>query len=456
MLRFLKISAKILLALVGLVLLAYLAVLAINRNDRPSSDAVHRLVRVVSELPHVRPRDNGYVYVVGFGAAKGEDPLALGTQRIAWTFKAGPGAHIYFPTKDYDREAAQTPDMKALGATCKSVGEACVAALERNNDTIAKWLAAEAWILDRYTTLLSLPGWRETSALGYDLPMPTYGLLLDAQRLHLLRAWNLAGRGDAAAVSDLLARDGDFWRRTLAGADTLIVKMIATAAVKRNFEWGNVILRRLPPAASAAAIPGHWRTPVSRAERAMMRVSAGEFMLFAASLRSLLASEMDPEMEEGFVKEAGSALITPMFQPRDSENQYAALVSSVADTLDVPIEAYPAALGRAREIVAKTVDNSFDWSLYNWPGNIVIGAGAPDFSGYGAKIADLEGVRRLALLAAELRIAKVEPGDMVKRLVEAKLRDPYADKPFGWDAGSGTVVFTGLEPVSRGRHTMLY
>lgn len=451
--RILKIAAPILLALALLPVLAYLGVLVVNRKDQPQGAAVVRLVRLVSAIPEVRPQDNGYVYVMGFGAAMDQDPLALGTQRVAWTFQAGPGEHADFPTKDYPREEGRTNAMTVLGDACRSVDRACLAELEKGGATIDHWLGADGWILHRYQKLLSLPEWRETAALDAGLPFPPYGLVLDGQRLLLLQAWNDAGRGDTAAVKDQLQRDGVFWRRTLAASDTVLAKMIAMGGIKRHYEWGNLIMRRLPHDKAPSAVPEHWRTPFTQLERSMLRLSAGEFMFAAANARSLPPTRL---REIASARDVVTALTMPLFQPHDYENRYATLVTSVADTLDVPIESYPAAARQARVILEKAVAGAFDQPLYNWPGNELIARGAPDLIGFAVRVADLEGVRRLALLATELRLADAAPTDMLARLSAAPLRDPYSGKPFGWDAGAGTLIFVGVYDGPYGRHALLY
>ena len=67
-----------------------------------------------------------------------------------------------------------------------------------------------------------------------------------ASGLLLLQAKVLADDGDVAAASALLASDARFWRMVHASADSLITKMIAGAALRRHFEWGNLVLRGFP------------------------------------------------------------------------------------------------------------------------------------------------------------------------------------------------------------------
>ena len=140
----------------------------------------------------------------------------------------------------------------------------------------------------------------------------------------------------------------------------------------------------------------------------------------------------------------------------DYKNRYAAFITGVSDTLDVPYPAHPAAALRARALAETTSAQAFDHPLYNWPGNALLKAGPPDFVRYAVVVADLEGMRRLALLAVELRAAQVLPAEMPRRLQEAVLRDPYDGKPFRWDASAGALVFVGRQDLPRGRYAVLY
>ena len=65
--------------------------------------------------------------------------------------------------------------------------------------------------------------------------------------LYLLEAWLRADAGDRDGVRDALDADLEFWRRALRDSDILLAKAIAESYVRRHFQWGNLILRRLPP-----------------------------------------------------------------------------------------------------------------------------------------------------------------------------------------------------------------
>ncbi len=458
-----KLIGWLLLTLIGIAVLVYLAVLFINRNDRPVAPAAVRLGQLAASLPAVPDNDNGYVFVMGFGAGKNEDPVVNGAKQIAWmrqmAAQEGTGANWHAPFKEQAPNQAFDAATTKLGERCKKVDRACLAALEAGGDAIASWLSTELWVLQRYQALITRPAWRNTAPLDSRLPFPRFAPLLYAQRLQFLQAWTAAGHGDAQAVTRLLDNDAVFWRTVLASSDSLIIKIIAVAAVKRNFEWGNLILRRLPPSVAGGAVPDTWQRALSTAERSLLLASSGEFAYIASTVKMRgrgKFTQFDESLAHSTIGKLADAVLAPTFQPQDFLNRHAAMLAAVSDTLDVPLMDYPEALARARKVAAQHADAAFDDPLYNGFGDLLLNVGAPDFTAYSAKINDLEGVRRLALLASELRASHTAPAAMAHALARATLRIPYNDKPFGWNTKAAALVFNGLAPGTHGSVLLLY
>jgi hypothetical protein len=82
--------------------------------------------------------------------------------------------------------------------------------------------------------------------------------------------------------------------------------------------------------------------------------------------------------------------------------------------------------------------------------------GTGDYSSYGARVSDIEGVRRAALLAAELRSRKVTAAEVSAQLAASSVRVPYTGEPFTWDEKEKAVIFQGLEPEERARYRFVY
>jgi hypothetical protein len=460
--RTIKIAAWALLALVCVVALAVATIMFINRSDRPESAAARALDVSLLQLPAVPDADNGFVYLLGLGAGPDSDPVALGLQRVAWSHavtKDSDNVPGSFPTADSAPVLSYPPDMAAIRNQCQAVDRACAALLEKRAGAIDAWLAAQAFALERYQTMLTRPQWRETTAFDVRLPSPDYGVAIDGQHLQMLQAWRLAGKGDARGVKALLDADTAFWRMTMASADSMLAKTVAAVALKRQFQWGNLALRRLPAARAGEALPDQWRAELSPLERSLLRACAGEYQAVVTTtrfFRSDVSRVSDDTPGEISMYDVATALLMPTFQRQDYKNRYAALATAVASSLDVPYRAYPGALLQARRMVARSADGAFEHALYNWPGNALFASGSPDHTGFGTRAADVEGARRLALLAAALRQGGVVAEQVRERLGATALREPYEGRPFLWDPATGSIVFVGLEPGPRGRHLMVY
>lgn len=454
----LKVAGWIVVGLLALVAVGYLLLLAINWNDQPASAAARRLEQVFAAgAPPVPEADNGFVYWIGFGAQQQVDPMLLGAQRIGWSHQMAKTVDAVLPASfpgtdmTFAKPAAAMADIER---ECRWAEPACVAALAGKDTVIDAALAADALLLARYQTLLSKPGWQATMPVDGRLPFPNLAAPVKGQGLLMLRAWREAGKGNAGEVARMLAADGVFWRRVAASPNSLIFKMVATAALRRHFAWGNLILRRLPPERAYAAVPEHWHRALSLPEHSMLHAYAYEYKYLGSSVDTLyLQAGMT---EDGYLDEVMGSLLAPLFKVQDFKNMYAQRLSAESDTLNVPYPQFAAALQRTRADNKAMLASAGELHAYNLAGRILIAIGDVDFTKYAARVADLEGVRRAALLTVELRKQQLSAAQLPQALADASLRDPYHSVPFGWDGAAASIVFTGLEALPRGRHAFLY
>src|ERR1700757_1833699 len=70
------------------------------------------------------------------------------------------------------------------------------------------------------------------------LPIAPFASILEGQKVLLPQPWTYANAKNAAGVRESLSKDMRFWRHTLEHSDFLITKMIAVAALKRDFKLG--------------------------------------------------------------------------------------------------------------------------------------------------------------------------------------------------------------------------
>lgn len=457
--KFLRIVVAAGAIIFGLLLLVYAVVLAINWNDRPPSEIAEELEASYRDRAHVDEADNGYVYMLGFSVGVAQDPSYWGKERIAWARRlynrprAAPGDA--YPGEDYEYKAARSPSVEALSRACQTADAACFDALS-NEQGVSEWLATEAWLLERYRTLIGHPAWFEAVPFDARAPFPPYLQVLEGQRLLFVRAWQLAGQGNASAVRTLLEEDVRFWREVLADADILVTKMVATSALRRHFAGANLVLQRFPPDGVMAGVPELWKEPISDQERSLLRCLTGEWKFATTTLEQ--AKERDTNALATFGDETIPqrllwTLLKPTLQRQDFSNRYAALVTSLAATLDVPYMQFPAAVQRAKRIEQQAANGTPSGKIYNPIGDLTFSSRGEEFSTYAAAVADLEGVRRIALLSAQLRQQGLHPQQVASKLSDAVNPGPYG-KPLRWDASEQAIVFTGLLPGERGRYTM--
>ena len=155
---------------------------------------------------------------------------------------------------------------------------------------------------------------------------------LGFQRLEFLRLRALADAGKVDEVRDALEADLTFWRLVFRNSDILITKMIALAAVRQHFFYGNLVLRHLPADKSATAIPASWTQPFTTEELSMLRTLAGELEYMQREIRLQYAADDgtvyddDGEVMVGYsgavVRSVMIASLT-FHSRRSDENRYA-------------------------------------------------------------------------------------------------------------------------------------
>lgn len=449
------------LASAGLLIVTVLVLLGINWRDQPPSEAAIRLTKLSASQSAVADQDNAYVYMMGFSADPAQEPQALGVKRIAWVqaqFEKSPDDFTGdLPDKEHDFKPQRSAELQALLKTCNTVDAPCLKALENGGKTLAAWIASEPLLLERYKALLTRPAYVQRLPFSMNAPLPPYAKVYEGQKLLLAQAWQLAGQGDAVGVNKLLAQDIQFWRQNLAASDALIAKMIATRAIQRHFMWGNVVLRRLPPALMTHGIPQAWMTPISEAERAMLPSLTGEWVVTSSIFKQTKA-------RGAAMLGINSGLPAPLFkfllQPQDSSNKFAEQLTTSNAALQASYTQYPAVVEQAQHISDITNSESqfifFTKHVYNPVGAFLLTLDSEDPIWQAVRVSDLEGLRRVTVLTTELRSQGIASGQLAQKLNDAAARNPYTNQPFIWDDSAKAVVFTGLEKGERGHHALFY
>ena len=326
----LKIIGAILLGLVSLAVLLYVIGVAVNWRDQPPSAAALEMKRILADRAPVADADNGFVYMLGFPVLASEDPQKAGASRKAWleAVNHDPGQIDADPTKeDLNFNEAKSRSTEGLKRNCgDSHSVEC-----RDAFLAARSLprsALEDLHLTRYRALLQRPAWREVVPFDIRAPLPRFGDIMEGQRLLFI---DLAARAKSAPpgeVAPALRTDLAFWRETQKSADYLISRMIAVAALRQHFYFGNLVLREMPGDRTEAIEA--WGVPFSAGELSMRRTMAGELYFAEGMMLSwhrnsdgfLFVSDGEGVALPGRI---ASSLVRPYYQHQDQMNYYAAL-----------------------------------------------------------------------------------------------------------------------------------
>lgn len=395
----LKLLLKMVASFLALLFLLIAFVFFINREDKPPSESVIKLQRIAAASTPVKDRDNAFVYVMGFSASDNADVMTEGA------------AHV-----EQMRKSMETP------------GPIDVAEIR-----VQEQLQREpAKLIERYERLLEFKQWQEIRQGDQRPLIAAFGRVFEAQRQMYLKALSLETNEDAADCKRMLEKDYRFWRMILAESASVNVKMIAARSIELHFEMGNLVVRRFPPALTMVAIPEGWREPFSSRERSLAKMMANEWIFY--DLRP------DDERSKNLVSMLFGSFL---YQPQATSNANADRMLRVVGLYDRDYAAIPQAAATFLATYGTEKKAAADIGVYNPVGRILLNMEGMDaYTRYGFRVANLEGMRRVALLASQLRSSGAKGNDVAEGVRTSDLRDPYDGKEFAWDPGQGAFLFS--------------
>jgi hypothetical protein len=456
--KVLKIVGVGLLGISGLVVLLYLIGLAVNWRDQPPSKAALQIKQILADRAPVADADNGFVYAMGFSVPAPADPQSAGALRTAWleAVNRDPEQIDADPVKkDVSFNAAVSRSMERVKGACTDAhsGEcrdAYLAALPQPRTTL------EELQLTRYRALLQRPAWREVVPLDIRMPIARFGDIIGGQRLLFVDLGARAKSAPPAEIAQALNSDLAFWREVQKSSDYLITKMIAVAALRQHFFFGTLVLREMP--AGQAEVIGQWSVPFSTEELSMRRTMAGELTFAEGQMGQwTIGADLqtnDPDDPRLTLRaRIATVLARPFFQRQDQINYYAAEYLDFTKRFEVPIDRYFEV-----EAAVEALRPEMSLHVYNLTGHIFRGlSGTWNFTSYAIRVGSIEGMRRAALLTAQLRDRAVPLENMAKEVSGAGLRDPFDREPFEWDTEGRAVVYVGPDAErDRQRHPYFY
>lgn len=443
--------------LIAIAVLAYGALLLINWRDDPASAAAKQLAAVYAGRPAVADQDNAYLYLLGFGAVDGQSPIELGRKRIEWMTWASKqpwSEELVEPQYPHwkDRSNEHPLFVDPLLEACDANSGQCAQRLISHEQRLDEWLKQEHFLLQRYQELIGLSSMHEPLPFNMRSVLPEYQHVRTAQRLLLVRAWQLTRQGEHQQATALLQADLQFWRMALAQSDVMISRMLACAAIRHHFLWAIQMFQREPAKHVAQPTPASWHQALTAEELAWERTHGGEL----AFLQNYLQQMQDGELnwlghsdESDLLQRAAKVLGPPLLLKQVTQNQYAEFLLRRQELFSAP---YPSLIAAKAESLA--LSNAYTPKriglihLHNLGGNLLHMQNDTDTTDYYLRVFDLESLRRASLVLAEMRNQQVPPSEVPAYLRRSALQDPYMEKPFAWNEAAGSLQLEGLEEGS--------
>lgn len=468
----LKILAWIFGVIATMIIAIYLLFLIVNLRDQPPSELAKNFESNYSNRIKIPDQDNAFVYMMGLSVAQNEDPKVWGAKRIALLTRTTDeeigGLRTDPVMRDYLYKNVRSAAVNKLSSSLRQApsDENLFLTLENNKDVIAEWTNSEAWLLKRYSELLSYRQYQEFAMTDPNMPLPNYAAVMDAQKLFFANIWLDAEQGNADNVKNLLEQDLAYWRVASASSDMLISKMLATAALKRHFVVGNLILKKLSMKTQINAIPHSWKMPFTKTELSMSQTLTAEW-LFQDRVFKKIKRKPDTYFYEslplGKVHWFAN-LALPFLQSQETSNQQAIYFKKTIDGLDVSLQEYINAMSDLEDEYEEEKElnaGNLNFHIYNTTGKYLISLGETEYGSnvyvsYSSRVTDLEGVRQAAVLTSELRNQSLPADAIPDFITRSTYQNPYTLKPFEWDSEAKAVKFTGLEEGERGTYLFAY
>ncbi|MEN0038007.1 MAG: hypothetical protein AAGC78_13115 [Cellvibrio sp.] len=441
--KLLKLLGKTLAALFVLIIVVVLAFVVINSSDKPPSQTTLEFQQAYDNRKPVNAADNGYIYLAGFDAASDETPEAVGAKRIKFSIDFIKG--LESKNKDifraeYNPEEAFIKEVKTVFDQCAVINKVCIEEINKNNARIFEWSQAEALIGERYTKLITHSSWLELAPMDMDLPTPTFGLVMKAQRLAFIQELAASGPKNPNRVVELLDKDLQFWRVVLRDTDMLIGKMVAATAIKNNFLWTNQFLLSLDQNERSSVIPSVAQKTFTDEELSLRRSLIGEWIFTSKAYDKPEKMHLDK-----FPDKLASDLL---FKKQDTINRSATTFAKVINEQDISIAEFETTFVAPKEsnLQNDSKESSLTYFIknpYNPVGKILLAVAVPAYDNYSARTKDLEAFRR-GLLASIEHMNNVPDAS-------TSYISPYKTKPFVINQQERAITVNGLGNGTHGQ-----
>ena len=396
---------KITLWSIATLLLLIALFFMLNQIDEKLQPEAEKLLQ--PRQIQVPPEKNAYFSLIGLSAPSGENAAAWGM-------------------KISQSNVPQDKQSKAAKPLCDLEEHHCLRIANQYPKQLQHALLQQQELTNRYLSARQLPQFAESG----DNPYPDFSAAFRAQTLRHAQVglWVAEGKMDAVWVE--LAEDMAFQRRNLAGAQTLIGKMVSLSALQRDYVLLADLMRTQPNARVSTLL-----APLTLAERDMLPAIQHEFRLSAASLR---AFKYVPE-EWGHAASWIDFIRAPLMKNLLLRNASINRIYQLEQADESVAQASPQNLAqkRAEAQALMTQLAKINWrNFYNPVGKWLIDLNRADYHRYIRRPWELNAFMRLLTLQQQIIEQNISANDIPQFLARStvELHDPFTEKAVAWDA----------------------
>ena len=403
---------------VGVVALTWLVL-----EEQPS--AAYRNMTSVPQQTLQDSSKNGYLLLLGFGAAASQDPMQAGMDRRVEGADQS-FTHTCLTGDGYTPGGDQNASAEAAGKWMKTADPASQMHLDANG--VKTWASQAEVSLGRYRQWLNKP----FEDVGFGQPVsPNCGLILHTHRLYVADGFTQdVETGVARLETDLTA-----WRTVLGQAKTLPVKMLASAAMNDDIAVMGGLLQRPDLDERFVSRLAKLARPLEQTEQSLRWPMQSQFVLATKTLDE--AVSQDRADTRPFYGAIAAVLPLPKQRRFNAYAQYYEVAGKAAS------EGPYADLPKQSQFVHAPPYGVSDMVLN--PIESLVGVESlPTWETYAGRVMETDARLRLASLQAWLRRTSPEQ-DLLTRLAKAGqgLYDPFTGLPMLVNMKKGVLYSVG-------------
>lgn len=394
----------------------------VNHIDETLQPNAEQLLQ--PQLVQIPPENNAYFTLIGLSAPSGVSAAEWG-MKIAQTNTLHDGTPPVIP-----------PSSSPL--VCDFEDHHCLRLAKQNPAQLQQALIAQAELVTRFVAARQYPQFAESSGKQSIDPFPNFSAAFRAQTLRHAQIGIWVEAGNMDAVMTELAEDMAFQRRCIAGAQTLIGKMVTLAALQRDYVMLADLVREKP--SEMAAYKTQVRallTPLSPVEHDMLPAIRHEFRMLSNSLRSFKYDLLREEWGQPavWIDTIRAPLMENLLLRNASINrlyQFEQADEALARALPLHFAQKQA---EAQALAMQLSD--VDWRyLYNPVGKWLVDLSRADYHRYIIRPFELNAFIQLLALQQQITEQNIADADIAQFLTSkvATSPNPFTGQAVGWDA----------------------